>query len=374
MNAVLDVVIVGAGPAGLMAAEVLAAGGHAVLVVEEHPEVGYPVHCTGLLGLEAFDELGLPRDTILHVARSAVFHTREGAPLLVDGDQIQAAVIDRGAFDAALAARAERAGASLRSGVVVQRIENGPDGVSIHTDGQEGPIAARACILACGANYRFHRALGLGVPRHFVETAQIEVPFPFDPHVEVLFGRNVAPGGFAWRVPFSRGGVPCARLGLMADGRALQRFQVYVAEIAHKHGVDPTTLPPPRHRMVPLWPVAKTYTDRVLAVGDAAGLVKPTTGAGIYYALLSGRWAGQALGEALRHDVLTADRLRSYEDEWGRQLGPEIRAGLAFRAIWTRLDDRAILTLLNLARVDGIGPLLRATADLRRIVLESFLS
>src|SRR4029453_7679153 len=55
-----DVIVVGAGPGGLAAARALAADGRSVLVLEEHAIVGEPVHCTGLLGLEAFDELDLP--------------------------------------------------------------------------------------------------------------------------------------------------------------------------------------------------------------------------------------------------------------------------------------------------------------------------
>ncbi|MGH9315353.1 MAG: NAD(P)/FAD-dependent oxidoreductase, partial [Vicinamibacterales bacterium] len=119
----------------------------------------------------------------------------------------------------------------------------------------------------------------------------------------------------------------------------------------------------PRLKILPLGPVARTFAPRVLAVGDAAGLVKPTTGGGIYYGLLSGRLAAEVLDDGLRRDALGADALAGYEARWKARLGPEIRAGFAFRAVAGRLNDRAIDAILELARVDGLVPLLKQTAN-----------
>src|SRR5205085_9887453 len=114
---------------------------------------------------------------------------------------------------------------------------------------------------------------------------------------------------------------------------------------------------------LPLGPVARTYGQRLLAVGDAAGLVKPTTGGGIYYSLISGQFAAETLDEALKIDDLREARLRQYETRWRDRLGAEIRIGLAFRLLAARMNDRAIDSLVELARVDGIVPMLRQTAD-----------
>ena len=116
-------------------------------------------------------------------------------------------------------------------------------------------------------------------------------------------------------------------------------------------------------KILPLGPVKKTYGPRLLAVGDAAGLVKPTTGGGIYYGLLSGQIAAEVLSPALREDDLSESRLRAYEERWQSRLGSEIRIGLTFRALASRLSDRAIDSLVELARVDGLVPLLKQTAD-----------
>jgi len=116
-------------------------------------------------------------------------------------------------------------------------------------------------------------------------------------------------------------------------------------------------------RLLPLGPVNRTYGTRVLAAGDAAGLVKPTTGGGIYYSLLTGAMAASVLDARLADDRLLAGDLQPYERMWRDRMGAEIRIGLAFRTLASRLSDRAIHALLELARVDGLVPLLNEHAD-----------
>ena len=356
-----DVAVIGAGPAGLTAARALAARGHDVVVLEEHAGIGVPVHCTGVLGVDAFTEFDLPRESILGTAHTATFVAADGSSVSVDAERVKAAVVDRALFDQGLAASSRRAGAELRSGARVRAIAVGAAGVTIGVEGGDR-VEARACIIACGANYRFNRQLGLGVPRTFVQSAQLERPLDGLDRVEVHLGREVAPGGFAWLVPLERDGRPHARLGLMCDTRALARFRQFAARMRERFGAA-GDWPDPRLKVLPLGPVSRTYGTRLLAVGDAAGLVKPTTGGGIYYSLISGRIAAETLDEALAADDLRDTRLRRYESEWRARLGADIRIGLAFRTLASRLNDRAIDAVVELARVDGIVPLLRETAD-----------
>jgi flavin-dependent dehydrogenase len=323
-----------------------------------------------LLGVDAFDELSLSRDSIRAIVKAAQFHGPDGEPIAVAADHISAAVIDRGDFDAELAREAADAGADIRSGTRVDRLDVDASGVVVSLpDGTT--LRARAAVLACGANYRFNRALGLGVPSRLVQTAQAEVAFPAAPHVDVYIGRDLAPNGFGWIVPFTRNTATCARIGLMCSDHARDRFDRFVDRVWRDRNLS-IARPEPRLKALPLAPVERTYADRILAVGDAAGLVKPTTGGGIYYSLLSGALAAEVLDGALKRDTLDARHLAAYERLWTRRMGADIRAGLAFRRLVARLDDRAVRAVMDLARVDGLVPLLRRTGDFnwhRRAVL-----
>jgi geranylgeranyl reductase family protein len=353
-----------------MAARTLASAGHHTVLLEEHAQIGYPVHCTGLLGVDAFEELGLSRDSVRAIIRAARFHGPDGEPIAVAADHISAAVIDRGDFDAELARQAVSAGADIRPGSRIERIAVDASGVIASLAGG-GAVTARACVLACGANYRFNRALGLGVPSRLVQTAQAEIGFAPAEHVDVYIGRDLAPNGFGWIVPFARGASSCARIGLMCSDHARDRFDRFLDRVWHDRGLS-MPRPEPRLKALPLAPVDRTFGDRILAVGDAAGLVKPTTGGGIYYSLLSGTIAGDVLDGALRRDTLDRGHLAVYERRWSERMGADIRAGLAFRRLVSRLDDRAVRAVMDLARVDGIVPLLRRTGNFnwhRRAVL-----
>lgn len=358
-----DVVIVGAGPAGLITARNLSAAGHDVVVLEEHAEIGVPVHCTGLLGTDAFDELDLPRGAILATPQSARFVSSDGNSVVIDSERVRASIVDRGTFDQMLAERARDAGAEVRTNARVRSVDVTDGRVVVHGDTARASVQARACVVACGANYRLNRALGLGVPRTFVQSAQFEAPFAGPDQIEVHVGRETAPGGFGWVVPFLRANQSFNRVGMLCENGAAPRFGTFTEAIGARYIAETKGWPEPRLKILPLAPIPKTYGDRVLAVGDAAGLVKPTTGGGIYYGLVSGAIAAEVLDGALRDNRLDEAALQTYQRAWRARLGAEIRTGLAFRSMMARLNDRAIDSLVELARIDGIIPLLKQTAD-----------
>ena len=133
-----DVVVIGAGPAGSITARILAEAGRDVLVLEEHDAIGAPVHCTGLLGFDAFDEFDLPRDLILGRAGAARLWGAAGRSVMVHSERVEAAVIDRARLDLTLARRAEHAGAEVRTGCRVGSISVGPRSVSVTGRGFTG--------------------------------------------------------------------------------------------------------------------------------------------------------------------------------------------------------------------------------------------
>jgi digeranylgeranylglycerophospholipid reductase len=338
-----DVLVVGGGPGGLLAGALCAEAGLDVVVCEEHDEIGRPTHCTGIISLETAEFAKIPDEIVLSRLTRAVIVAPGGGRAVGEwGEDSREPilVVDRGEFDRVLARRAADVGATLRTGARVTALERDATGVTATVNGTE--IRAAACVLACGVSYRFQRGLGLGLPGATVHTAQVEVDAAGGDDVEVYVGRAVADGGFLWVVPLLRDGRPRAKIGLMAArGDAAGRLTAFLEGPEARGRFGPPGRPPLR-RLLPLMPLPKTYADRVLVVGDAAGLTKPTTGGGIFYSLLSAALAAQTLVDAARGGRLDEAALARYEERWQAVLGPEIRVASLFRQILARSTDPQI--------------------------------
>lgn len=354
-----DVVVIGAGPAGAFAALNLARQGIAVRILEEHRVVGLPVDCSGIVGPDALAILGLEGLPILGEVRDLTFVTpgslrveyRPSAPL--------AYVLDRARFDQRLAHEVVRAGGCIETGWRVTGMTVGEDGVRVRADGEEGSrtVEARIAILAGGPRYGLQQALGMGVPRAFLRTAQTEVQAPGVRNTQVYLGREVAPGSFAWLIPFQREGERCARVGVGATEEATPYLEALLSRL-RRHGLIGEALHPTRHWPIPLTSLPRTYGDRVLAVGDAAGQTKPTSGGGIFYGLLCAKVAADVAAEALRVGDCSAGFLSRYDRAWRGRLGSEIRAGHLLRRLFNRLDDADIDEIFRTVGSDGILPML----------------
>jgi geranylgeranyl reductase family protein len=355
-----DVIVIGAGPAGLFAAQALVREGLDVLVLEEHPDVGVPTHCTGVVSAEIHDLFKVPDDIVLHRPSRCRVVAPGGVAATFDAPGEEVLVLDRAGLDRALAARAMQAGATLALGRRVESVAVARRHVDVAARGER--LRARAVVLACGVTYRFTRALGWGLPAHVLHTAQVEVDAPPADALEVHLGRDVAPEGFGWLAPLSRGGVSRVKVGVLARGDAgasLDRLLDRAGVGERLRGPRPA----PVRRLMPLAPVRRTYGDRVIAVGDAAGLTKPVTGGGIFYSLLSARLAAETLAEALGRDALEAGRLARYEARWRERLMPDIRTGRWFRYLLENLADRELGALVRASASDDVQAVIARTAQ-----------
>jgi geranylgeranyl reductase family protein len=349
----------------MAAARSLAVSGWSVTVFEEHPDIGTPVHCTGVLAEDVIGAMNLPAEAVLNPLSTVRFIAPAGHSFDYTTTTTEAVVIDRAAFDAALGRRAECAGASVVRGRRVSSIDVVDGGVRL-TLADGDTIHARSVILACGANYAFQKRLGLGMPSTFLQSAQLELPAELPGDVEIHFGSEIAPKGFAWAVPVRRPHGTFARIGVMAESDPAVYFSRMVERVRDRWGVALPDAAAPRRRMLPLGSVRRTYAERVLAVGDAAGLVKPTTGGGIYYSVVSGEIAAEVLGARLAVDDLSAAAMREYEQRWRTRFQSEFTAQLALRFVAQRMRDADIDALFSLAITDGILPLVRKTARFNR--------
>jgi digeranylgeranylglycerophospholipid reductase len=355
-----DVIIIGGGPVGLHAARCLARDGFEVDVLEEHPNAGEPVHCTGIIAPEVFREFSIPSDVALNELRGVRFHSPKGQIVRFQTEQAEAVIVDRRVFDANLKTLACASGARIHQGVRAATIEIRKDCAVVQcADGRDHK--ARACILATGSAYTLHRDLGLGFPPVYLNCAQVELPASCPGDVEIFLGREVAPKGFAWAAPVQRPEGSFARIGLMCEGDAAAYFANFLPRL-ERWGLPAIAEVRPRQRMLPLAPIRKTYGNRLLIAGDAAGFVKPTTGGGVFYGMISASIAAGVLAEALRRDRLSEPELSSYQNLWQERLMEEIEAQLTLRLLMQRLTDDEVETIFDLWVTDGLMPLIRKTA------------
>ena len=359
MDRPTDVLIVGGGPGGLFMAARLAERGVRTLVCEEHVRIGDPVHCTGVLSADSFARFDLPSTATLNQLTSVRFLSPGGIPVDYTTPAPLATVIDRPVFDRALADRARSAGAQLRLGARVTSLDIHKAGVRAHVGALQ--VQARMAVLACGASYKFQRRFGFGLPTSYLHTAQRELRARRPREVELHFGQDVAPGGFAWAVPVLRPEGACVRIGVMASRDVRMCYERMVDRVRDRWGVTGDDVAP-RVKILPLGAVGRTYGDRILAIGDAAGLVKPTTGGGIHYSIVSGALAADVVVAALADDRLDARRLSTYEEAWRTELAAEFEAQQELREVAASLSDEAIDSFFELALTDGIMPIVRATA------------
>jgi len=335
-----DVIVVGAGPAGSYIAYELASSGHAVAVFEQKGASGLNACCTGIISTECLQSLDVGKDLILTEVRSAEFYSPSGRCLEFRTENIQAYVVDRLSLDKALTSKAQSKKAQYFFSSPVIDILPGKDSIKVEAlcSGTKEIFSARAVVLANGFTPRLPRKLGLGRIKPFLIGAQAEIEATNIHEFQVYFGQRIAPGGFAWLVPISCGK---AYVGLLASSQAKLCLQKFLDSLFSQGRITSRNAEIGQ-RAVPMGTLARSYGDRLLVVGDAAGQVKPTTGGGIWFGHLGARIAAGVLGEALRSDNLTADELSLYQKQWKAKMGRELSRGYRARWAYARLNDGQI--------------------------------
>ena len=344
-----DVLIIGGGPVGSHAAYRLASMGHRVMVLERNSSPGTKVCCTGIIGQECVRSFGI-KDAILSEVNSAVLFSPSGKSIRLHRQAPQASILDRVAFDRAMAYQAQNEGAEYLFDAPVDTIDISDDSVEVSECRRGRHYTARAVIIASGAGSKLSEKLGLGKIADLVGGAQVEVETRGIDEVEVYVGNKIAPGFFAWLVPIAP---DTARVGLLSrrsPGLYLRRLLDRLVS----EGKIIAPLAPPGYAAIPLKPLPSTSGKRLMVVGDAAGQVKPTTGGGIYYGLLGADSAAETLHEALQDDDLSPKRLGIYDQKWRKRLGQELQTGYWARKLFERLSDRRIDRIFDLIEDQGI--------------------
>lgn len=357
-----DVLIVGGGPSGLRLASRLAGAGLHVRVLEKKDEIGSRVVCTGIIGKGVFDSFGMNRDSSLGELQTVRLVSPFGTSVVYRHPQPFAYVVDRERFDRNLAGEARARGADVELSTKAEDILVSREGVRIRAreaGGSRRVYSARMAVLASGIDFGLHAGLGLGKPKEYLNGAQVEIGTD-DPAVAAIFvGRGVAPGAFAWMVP---SGPSRLRVGVLTkrDPRA------FLAKLAGTVFPDRYADSPPdgiRIKAIAQGLLSRTYGERVIAIGEAAGHVKTTTGGGVAFGLMGADIAADVIGDCFAKDAFAAKDLARYEKAWKAAMQREIVLGHMARRVCARLTDAQMERIFYLARTDGIIPIIREKGD-----------
>ncbi|MHB8118723.1 MAG: geranylgeranyl reductase family protein [Methanothrix sp.] len=338
-----DVAVIGAGPAGSMAAKYAAKAGASTILLEEHAGAGWPVQCAGLLGQEAMAESELrPGPNILRGMLGATVLSPSGARLDFKAKACKAWVVDRRLFDQAMLRRAVQEGANLRLRSSVRRIRREKEGSVLSLAGGE-EISAKIVISAEGVSALLARRAGIAPPQLILSGAQVQVPFAVEDAEKVEVHLGQAPGLFAWVIPLDESS---ARIGLCARGHGCEHLRSFLKTdvIAKRLQGSPVAL---NVGGLPLGPPAATAVEGLLAVGDAAGQVKPTSGGGIYPGLVAAKIAGGVAAAAAMEGDGSKERLMEYDRLWRAALGRELEIGMRVNRMLSKMSHAEIDELVG---------------------------
>ncbi|RZN14393.1 MAG: NAD(P)/FAD-dependent oxidoreductase [Methanosarcinales archaeon] len=364
-----DVVVVGAGPAGAIAARCSAKHDANTLIIEEHPYIGSPVQCTGIISIKALDECDLKPESsfVYRNIRGANIYSPGNHCIKIDGGKTKAHVIDRKIFDRILVAKALDEGADLILRTKATALKNNKNGavLTVRQNGTLQEIQTKVVIGADGIQSSVARMSGLGRVGKILSCIQVEGQYEMADadFVEIFLGNNVAPGFFAWVVPAADS---IARIGLCVNSSnsANRSAHQYLKKLLKEHSIVSTRYHGSSTSMVvggmPVGALKHTCTDAVIIVGDAAGQIKPTSGGGIYTCAVCAKIAGgvASIGDASKKG------LELYDTMWRKCIGKELTIGMHIHNTIGNFSDQRLDEFINIFDDQNIMDAVRQYGDM----------
>jgi len=320
---VYDVVVAGGSVAGLAFASEASRQGAEVLVAEEHPEVGEPEKCDGLVSLRGLVKYGHPPDSgaVQSKITSAVIHSPKGVPLSIDASALEVVVLDRSAYDKQLSAEAESSGATI---MTATRVNSAVE--------KDGLVEVGAGGDSLRARYYADSTGPASSPRRGILPAakyEVEGDWVREHVVEVFLDADLYPGYFAWVIPY---GGKKAKVG--AAGYGISPFRALDSFLSTR---ETTIL---RKVSAPIYvggPAQRFVEGRRLLVGESAGQVKPTTAGGIMTSVAGAVIAAKWSCASLKKD--DPSLLANYQPEWESAFLKEMKTMLRLRGVLEKLSN-----------------------------------
>lgn len=294
-----NISIIGAGSSGLRLARKLAENELPVTVFEDHPEIGVPEHCSGLLSARNSIELGFDlKESLANTIYGAKIYSPNNTQLRIESKKPAAYVVDRSLFDKTLYQQAKKAGADIQLNTSVMNIRGST--IFTQSNGRGGAKKADIMVAADGVNSRLRKLVGVeSKPTDFVHSYQVKASGNFDPRfVELYFGESFAPDFFAWVIPENESSAKIG-LGCRMGTNPVHAFKKFLKE----KQID-IHIKSDNSFLIPCAPpIKKLVSENMLLLGDAAYMVKSTTGGGIIMNCKSADILASVIHDHIHHQI-----------------------------------------------------------------------
>ncbi len=351
-----DVVVVGAGPAGSMAAKTAAERGLNVLLVEKRQEIGVPIRCAEGISKKSLEKFFEVKERwIANEVIGAKIYSPDGTEIVLSeeraGNEV-GYVLERRVFDRDLARMAAKAGAEIivkttalgfeRKGKILR--------VFLRRLGEKWDVETKILIGADGIESRIGRLAGI---LKTLKLSEIEscaqylmTNLDIDENYTYFFlGKRIAPGGYAWIFPK---GKRIANVGIgVMPSLASRSAKDYLDDFIKKKEIDGSIVEFVAGAVPVYGEVETAVTDNIMLAGDAAYHADPITGGGIANALSAGYYAGLVASEAVKKGDYSARFLRRYDELWKNDFGKKLKRNKKLQEKFLKMDDE---TLNKLAR------------------------
>ncbi len=340
-----DIIIVGAGPAGLIAAYYAVESGASVLILDKKPELGKPVRCGEAVIENVFTDFGIvPKTEFIsnNVNRLKCYSSR-GKKVTFD-IHLNGYILDRVKFEQHLGSRAEKKGANIQLDTTVVGLKKNKVYTSLDNGKTIDSINGKIIIGADGVESRIGRWAGLDTalkPRDIAVCYQFVLSnIELDKEtVEFYWGRKYSPHGYIWVFPKSN---DTANVGIVTMGSVNKGLKSNLKNFIKDRAPDSRIISQITGCVPQAIPPKHLVNENVLLVGDAARVAIPVTGGGIGHAMTSGKWAGEISGEIISKgfDLSSLTRFENNMDSLRKKV---IRA---YRLKQKILEDDEFLELL----------------------------
>ncbi|MDD4136465.1 MAG: NAD(P)/FAD-dependent oxidoreductase [Methanoregula sp.] len=355
-----DVLVIGGGPAGALAAKTAVEKGLSACIVEKRPAIGAPVRCAEGIGKEALLEFIEPDYRWISAEMTgAGIIAPDGFSMKLESELAGSKVgyvLDRKFFDRELVWKAAEAGAdvAVKSRASAPILENGVvKGAKIDAGGKTMNVKAQVVIAADGVESKFSKWCGIDttVPvREIMSSVQyVMADVDIDPTTTIFYlGNEVAPQGYLWIFPK---GKRTANVGIGISGAksgAGHRAKDYLDKFVNKtfpHGKIIEFIP---GGVSVCRPLSCTVADGLIIAGDAARVVDPLTGGGIYNAMYTGRLAAETAADCIGKGDISKKALMVYDKTWrASKMGKSIERNYHIKEYLIKQSDDKLNEIIH---------------------------